>query len=114
MVLLALFGTGADTALLVDMLGIREMRPHALWALGFSGRLVAMEACLALLEAPLAGTAGGEAFSAMTGLQLEGLYALPPGEQPEGAPCHPSSRRTWMRTWCPNPRMTCPGRALVR
>ncbi|NTX41322.1 TIGR02270 family protein [Myxococcus sp. CA033] len=83
MVLLALFGTDADTALLVDLLGSREMRPHVLWALGFSGRRVAMEACLTLLEEPSVARLAGEAFSAMTGLRLEGLHALPPGEHPE-------------------------------
>ena len=108
MVLLALFGTDADTALLVDMLETPEMRPHALWALGFSGRLVAMEACLALLEAPLAARLAGEAFSAMTGLQLEGLYALPAGESPEGAPLPPELQEDLDADLVPKPEDDLP------
>ncbi|WP_426755065.1 TIGR02270 family protein [Myxococcus sp. Y35] len=108
MVLLALFGTDADAALLVDMLGARDMRPHALWALGFSGRLVAMEACLALLEDPLAARLAGEAFSAMTGLQLEGLYALPPGERPEGAPLPPELQEDLDADLVPKPEDDLP------
>ncbi len=108
MVLLALFGTDADMALLVDTLGIREMRPHALWALGFSGRLEAMEACLALLDDPLAARLAGEAFSAMTGLQVEGLYALPPGERPEGAPLPPEQQEALDADLVPKPEDDLP------
>ncbi|NMO20033.1 TIGR02270 family protein [Pyxidicoccus fallax] len=108
MVLLALFGNDADTALLVDMLGTRDMRPHALWALGFSGRLVAMEACLALLEDPLVARLAGEAFSAMTGLPLEGLHALPPGEQPEGAPPSPEQQEDLDADLVPRPEDELP------
>ncbi|ATB50988.1 TIGR02270 family protein [Corallococcus macrosporus] len=108
MVLLALFGTDADTALLVDMLEGRDMRPHVLWALGFSGRLGAMEACLALLEDPLVARLAGEAFSAMTGLQLEGLHALPPGERPEGAPLPPELQEDLDADLVPKPEDDLP------
>ncbi|MFP2959949.1 TIGR02270 family protein [Myxococcus sp. 1LA] len=108
MVLLALFGTDTDAALLVDMLGARDMRPHALWALGFSGRLKAMDACIVLLEDPLVARLAGEAFSAMTGLQLEGVYALPPGEQPEGAPLPPEQQEDLDADLVPKPKDDLP------
>ncbi|WP_434345608.1 TIGR02270 family protein [Myxococcus virescens] len=86
MVLLALGGDEAEAALLVDLLESAELRAHALWALGFSGRVAAMESCVRYLAVPEVARLAGEAFSAMTGLRLEGAFALPPGETPEGAP----------------------------
>ncbi|MCP3169952.1 TIGR02270 family protein [Myxococcus qinghaiensis] len=83
--LLAMGGDEEDAALLVTRLKTPELQPRTLWALGFSGRVVAMEACLALMEDASAARLAGEAFSAMTGLRLEGPYCLPPGERPEGA-----------------------------
>ncbi|WP_426755627.1 TIGR02270 family protein [Myxococcus sp. Y35] len=83
MVLLAMGGSESDVLLLLALLDVEELRPHALWALGFSGRVAAMEACVAYLEVPGVAQLAGEAFSAMTGLQLDGAYALPPGERPE-------------------------------
>ncbi len=86
MVLLALGGGDSDVALLLELLDAEELRPHALWALGFGGRVAAMETCLEYLEVPEVAQLAGEAFSAMTGLRLDAPYALPPGERPEGAP----------------------------
>ncbi|AEI64601.1 TIGR02270 family protein [Corallococcus macrosporus] len=81
--LLAFGGADADTALLVELLKSPELRPDVLWALGFSGRVTAMEACLEYLSEPSVARLAGEAFSAMTGLRLEGAYALPSGTPPE-------------------------------
>ncbi|OJH41953.1 TIGR02270 family protein [Cystobacter ferrugineus] len=108
MVLLALFGTDADTALLVEALETQQLRPHALWALGFSGRVLAMEACLPYLEVPSVARLAGEAFSAMTGLRLEGAYALPPGEQPEGAPPPPEQQEDMEANLVPKPEDDLP------
>ncbi len=92
LVLLALGGDEADVGRLVEALETAELRPEALWALGFSGRVMAMEACLELLEVPEVARLAGEAFSAMTGLRLEGPHALPPGVRPEGAPPPPEEQ----------------------
>ncbi|PTL82336.1 hypothetical protein DAT35_21145 [Vitiosangium sp. GDMCC 1.1324] len=108
MVLLAFGGDDADAALLVELLEVAELRPHALWALGFSGREVAMEACLKYLGEPSVARLAGEAFSAMTGLRLEGPYALPPGERPEGAPPPPESQEDLDADLVPRPEDDLP------
>ena len=89
LVLLAMGGDDEDVSALLELLGTAELRPTALWALGFSGRLAAMEACVKYLAEPSVARLAGEAFSAMTGLRMEGPYALPHGERPEGAPIPP-------------------------
>ncbi|WP_426754859.1 TIGR02270 family protein [Myxococcus sp. Y35] len=71
-----LWALGADekeVLRLVALLDNADIRPDALWALGFSGWKVAMEACLPWMSDEAAALAG-EAFSAMTGLRLEGRY----------------------------------------
>ncbi|QDE86411.1 TIGR02270 family protein [Myxococcus xanthus] len=83
MVLLAMGSSEADISLLLALLDVEALRPHALWALGFSGRVSAMEACLGYLEVPGVAQLAGESFSAMTGLRLEEPYTQPPGERPE-------------------------------
>jgi uncharacterized protein (TIGR02270 family) len=108
MVLLAFGGDDADAALLVELLEEAELRPHALWALGFSGREVAMEACLNYLDEPSVARLAGEAFSAMTGLYLEGPYALPPGERPEGAPPPPELQEDLDADLVPRPEDDLP------
>ncbi|NTX55206.1 TIGR02270 family protein [Myxococcus sp. CA039A] len=85
MVLFAMGGNESDVPLLLALLDAEDLRPHVLWALGFSGRVSAMEVCLSYLEVPDMARLAGESFSAMTGLRLEGPYALPAGERPEGA-----------------------------
>ncbi|WP_228565129.1 TIGR02270 family protein [Myxococcus sp. AB036A] len=81
--LLAIGGADADTALLVELLQSPDLRPDVLWALGFSGRVRAVEGCLEYLAEPSVARLAGEAFSSMTGLRLEGTYALPPRSHPE-------------------------------
>lgn len=89
LVLLALGGDERDLLRLLECTGVEAMREDSLWALGFSGRAEAAEACLELMgQKPVAALAG-EAFSAITGLRLEGSYveaeeeeeALPPLEE---------------------------------
>jgi len=71
--LLALGGEASDLRVLLEQLDMPEPREGVLWALGFSGRVMAAEACLELLDAPNSRVArlAGEAFRAITGLVLE-------------------------------------------
>ncbi|QRK07176.1 TIGR02270 family protein [Archangium violaceum] len=80
-VLLALGGSEQDVTRLVKLLDVPELRSSTLWALSFSGQLAAAEACLAWMEEDR-GTAAlaAEAFSAITGLPLEGAYVGPSRE----------------------------------
>ncbi len=50
----------------------------------------------------------GEAFSAMTGLRLDGPYALPPGERPEGAPLPPDLQEDLDANLVPSPEDNLP------
>jgi uncharacterized protein (TIGR02270 family) len=108
MVLLAMGGDDEDVSLLVELLETAELRPTALWALGFSGRLAAMEACVKYLAEPSVARLAGEAFSAMTGLRLEGPHALPSGERPEGAPPPPELQEDLDANLVPTPEDDLP------
>ncbi|HYO53978.1 TIGR02270 family protein [Archangium sp.] len=84
-VLLAIGGSDGELHMLLRALETPSQRPGALWALGFSGRVDAAEACLELMrEAPVAALAA-EAFSAITGLAIQGHYAAPDPEDAESA-----------------------------
>ena len=107
-VLLALGGDEAEASLLVDALKSAELRADALWALGFCGRVAAMEACMKYLEVPQVARLAAEAFSAMTGLRMEGTYALPPGERPEGAPPPPEEQESLDADLVPGPEEELP------
>ena len=108
MVLLALGGDEAEASLLVDWLESAELRADALWALGFSGRVAAMEACVKYLEVPEVAHLAAEALSTMTGLRLEGAHALPPGERPEGAPVPPEEQESLDANLVPRPEDDLP------
>ncbi|RYZ43755.1 MAG: TIGR02270 family protein [Myxococcaceae bacterium] len=83
MLLLAMGGEAVSVRLLLEQLGRPGARADALWALGFSGRREAAEACLELLDtAELEGLAA-EAFRAITGLPLEGAFLRPAPEEDE-------------------------------
>ena len=82
-VLLALMGGDGELQTLLRALETPSLRPGALWALGFSGRVDAAEACLELMgEEPVAALAA-EAFSAITGLAIQGHYAAPSPDDTE-------------------------------
>ncbi|RKH49248.1 TIGR02270 family protein, partial [Corallococcus llansteffanensis] len=85
MVVLALGGERRDLELLVGLLGREDARADALWALGFSGRREAAEACLELMGERRVAPLAAEAFSAITGLEWAGPYVLP-REEPEELP----------------------------
>ena len=108
LVLLAMGGDDDDVSLLEDLLETAELRPMALWALGFSGRLAAMEACVKYLAEPSVAQLAGEAFCAMTGLHLDAPYALPPGERPEGAPLPPELQEDLEANLVPSPEDDLP------
>jgi uncharacterized protein (TIGR02270 family) len=83
LVALALGGAAQDTEWLVGLLRQEALRADVLWALGFTGQALAAEACLpCMADEKVAGLAG-EAFSAITGLKLEGRYRMPPPEEEE-------------------------------
>ncbi|OJH39237.1 TIGR02270 family protein [Cystobacter ferrugineus] len=73
--LLALGGEQEDVARLVEFLDVPLLRRDTMWALGFSGREVAANACLEWMDDPLLGGLAAEAFCAITGLKLEGGFA---------------------------------------
>lgn len=64
----ALFGDPNAVTLLRQRVAATEGRADAMWALGFTGRVDAADACLSLLEDPDLGCLAGEAFAAITGL----------------------------------------------
>lgn len=89
LVLLALSGDERDLTRLLACTGVEALRGDSLWALGFSGRVEAAEACLEFMGMKPVAALAGEAFSAITGLKLENAYeetreeedSLPPLEE---------------------------------
>jgi uncharacterized protein (TIGR02270 family) len=65
---LAMFGDARQVQRIQGALDHEALRPHALWALGFSGRLAAADACVPWLSDAALGPLAGEAFAAITGL----------------------------------------------
>lgn len=78
--LLALGGEEQDAQWLAGLLRQESSRADVLWALGFSGHALAAEACLEWMSDVKTAALAGEAFSAITGLKLEGEFRLPPKE----------------------------------
>jgi uncharacterized protein (TIGR02270 family) len=76
-VLLALGGGDEELRLLLGMLAETALQADVLWALGFSGRVAAAQACLELMCQPETAALAAEAFSAITGLSISGQYAAP-------------------------------------
>lgn len=76
-VLLATTGEERFLKRLLSFAEAEDTREDALWALGFSGRVEAADACLRWMkETPSVARLAGEAFSAISGLRLEGVHAL--------------------------------------
>ncbi|QQR44280.1 TIGR02270 family protein [Myxococcus xanthus] len=81
LLLLGLNGDERDLKRLLERLSDKSLQADVLWALGFSGRLDAADACVELLgQGPIAALAG-ESFSAITGLRIEGDFAIPKDAQ---------------------------------
>ncbi|MFY2557024.1 hypothetical protein ACN469_05290 [Corallococcus terminator] len=69
---------------MVEHLEAPRLRGEVLWALGFSGRVEAADACAELLGDKLHGRVAAEAFCAITGLVLEETFVQePPDDEPE-------------------------------
>lgn len=68
---LALGGAPADQALLFALLAAPETRAAAVWALGFVGTPAVVDACVEWLDDAVMGPLVGEAFTALTGVELE-------------------------------------------
>lgn len=81
LLLLAMRGDERDLQRIQELLSEEKLRPHALWALGFSGRLSCADRCLEFMQHKPVAALAGEAFSAITGLRIEGTYAAE-GEAP--------------------------------
>jgi uncharacterized protein (TIGR02270 family) len=77
LVALATLGGAAEHAAVERALQLPAARRPALFALGFSGRRRAVELCLEIMDDgdPAVARVAGEAFSAITGLAIEGAYA---------------------------------------
>jgi len=89
MLYLALLGDKRDLATLLDALRTPERRLAALFALGFSGRVEAVEACLPLVADADPNTAklAVEAIAAVTGLPLyQPSFVAPPEEEADEPP----------------------------
>jgi uncharacterized protein (TIGR02270 family) len=83
MLALALGGDGTDFERLLQAAFIESLRPAALFALGFTGRAAAVEACLPHLHDPKVARIAGEAFSAITGLAIRGEFQAAEPKAPE-------------------------------
>jgi uncharacterized protein (TIGR02270 family) len=85
LVALALGGEEKDAEWMAGLLREEELRADVLWALGFTGQAVAAEACLPCMDDETVAALAGEAFSAITGLKLEGKYQRPAEDEEEEA-----------------------------
>jgi len=75
LVLLAISGEERDLEKVQELLPEESLRPAVLWALGFSGRLTGADFCFELMRNKPVAALAAEAFSAITGLRIEGPYA---------------------------------------
>ncbi|MFP2963640.1 TIGR02270 family protein [Myxococcus sp. 1LA] len=83
LLLLAMNGDERDLKLLLERLSGEKSRPDALWALGFSGRVAAADACVEHMRHKPTAALAGESFSAITGLSIEADFAVPKEEAEE-------------------------------
>jgi uncharacterized protein (TIGR02270 family) len=74
---LALGGDASDVETLARAAGVEELRPSALFALGFTGRVAAAEVSLTLMRDEKVARLAGEAFSAITGVAIAGELRAP-------------------------------------
>jgi uncharacterized protein (TIGR02270 family) len=86
LLLLGMGGDERDTKRLLNLLSDEALQPDVLWALGFTGRVDAAAACLDLMRQEPVAALAGEAFSAITGLRIEGQYVARSQEPEEEEP----------------------------
>lgn len=82
---LALGGEPSDADVLIKALAVDALRPAALFAAGFTGRVEAADACAAHLRDEKVTRLAAEAFSAITGLAIRGEFRAtepPPRDEP--------------------------------
>ncbi len=80
----ASFGDARVTEGLIDRLSDEDHRADTLWALGFSGRVAAADACARWLADGDVGPQAGESFAAITGLaRTDDRFWLDPAPEPE-------------------------------
>ncbi|RKH09662.1 hypothetical protein D7X74_29175 [Corallococcus sp. CA047B] len=82
--LLAVGGDDKDIERLKSLLQVSNLRADVLWALGFSGRLSAAEACLPWMHDKAFASIAAEAFCSIVGLKLEGPLVSEEGSGDEG------------------------------
>ncbi|HYO56127.1 TIGR02270 family protein [Archangium sp.] len=85
-VLLAMGGEPGDVEWLTKLLEVHGLRRDVLWALGFSGRVAAAEACIPWLGDEEVGGTAAEAFCSITGLPLEEEFVRESPEEPSEEP----------------------------
>lgn len=83
---LAIRGEVSGVEELTPLLAQPALRADTLWALGFSGRMAAAEACMPWLDDASMGPLAAEAFSSMTGLKIEGRTAREHDGEEENEP----------------------------
>ncbi|QSQ19780.1 TIGR02270 family protein [Pyxidicoccus parkwayensis] len=76
----SLLGGREDLRKLLECLGTPRLRGDVLWALGFSGRVEAVDACAELLGDKRQGRIAAEALCAITGLELEEQFTREPSD----------------------------------
>lgn len=76
-------GEPAHLTRVLRLLDVSTLRREALWAVGFSGKLLAAEACLPWLRDPKHAGIAAEAFCAITGLVLTERFRKEQDEEPE-------------------------------
>jgi len=86
LLLLGMSGDERDVKRLLDLLPDERLRPHALFALGFCGRVAAADACVELMRLKPVAALAGESFSAITGLRIAEEYAAPREAEDEALP----------------------------
>jgi len=94
--LLAIGGEASGLERLTPLLAQPALRADTLWALGFSGRVAAAEACMPWLDDASLGPLAAEAFSSVTGLKWEGRTAREREDEEENE-TQPEDERT--PTW---------------
>ena len=75
LLVLAVSGDEKDLKRIQELLSDRALLPDVLWAMGFSGRIACADICLEFMRQEPVAPLAGEAFSAITGLRIEGPYA---------------------------------------
>ncbi|MFY2557359.1 TIGR02270 family protein [Corallococcus terminator] len=86
LLILGMSGDERDVKRLLELLPNAKLQRDVLWALGFSGRVAAADACVELMRQKPVAALAGEAFSAITGLRLAEQYAAPREEEDDALP----------------------------